>query len=71
MGQSTDETIEDPIDWEPVENINEPSDPQPKKEKRIVPMSKVPGFVDTKPISYNNKHANRAQNQRIKILVDN
>ena len=46
-------------------------DPQPKKEKRVVPMSKVPGFVDTKPISYNNKHAKRARNQRIKILVDN
>ncbi len=71
MGQSTDETIEEPSDGEPVENTNEPSDPPQKKEKRVVPMSKVPGFVDTKPLSYNNKHAKRARNQRIKILVDN
>ena len=71
MSQSPDETIEEPSDGEPVEDINEPSDPPPKKEKRVVPMSKVPGFVDTKPISYNNKHAKRARNQRIKILVDN
>jgi hypothetical protein len=58
MSQSTDETIEEPIDGDPVEDINEPSDPPPKKEKRVVPMIKVPGFVDTKPISYNNSTLN-------------
>lgn len=58
MSESTDETLEEPIDGEPVEDINEPSDPPPKKGKRNVAMIKVPGFVDTKPISYNDSTLN-------------
>ena len=33
MSESTDETLEEPIDGEPVEDITEPSDPPPKKGK--------------------------------------
>jgi chemotaxis protein MotB len=34
MSESTDETLEEPIEGEPEEDITEPSDPPPKKEKQ-------------------------------------
>ena len=63
MSESTDETLEEPIDGEPVEDINEPSDPSPKKEKRVVAMIKVLGLIGTKPLLYNNSTTKSAQNQ--------
>jgi len=63
MSQSTDETLEEPIDGEPVEDINEPSYPPPKKEKRVVAMIKVLGLIGTKPLSSNNSTTKSAQNQ--------
>jgi tRNA uridine 5-carbamoylmethylation protein Kti12 len=64
MSESTDETLEEPIDGEPVEGINESSDPPPKKEKWVAPMIKVLGFVSTKPISHNDSTTKHVEIQK-------
>ena len=47
MSESTEEAQEEPIVEEPIEGINEPSDPPPKKEKDT---SKLKVFKEDKTI---------------------